>query len=249
MARRPVTSGYRSTRTLKRILLSLLAIGAAASLSVSGTYAILSSSETNANSTIASGTLTFGNTVDTGTTCYSYGSPSSTANQNPSCTALFSSSTLMYPGSSSTTTVTLTSNGSIAIGKLSVYMPSCTAQASPGAGTSAGGGNPCAYITDSLGHPDGPLLSIQETDAAGNPTYCWWPDAATGACNPAKTQDNWFGIVAQYINTLSGALNFGSGPAAGQSRYFKITVGLPANADPTLQGEEALFSLAWHVTT
>ena len=249
MARRPVTSGPGSTRTLKKILLSLVAIGAAASLSVSGTYAILNSSVTNASSTAASGTLTFGNTVGTGTTCYSYGSPSSAANENPACTALFSSSTLSYPGGSQTATVTITNNGSVAIAKLSVYMSSCVAQASPGAGAQAGGGDPCSYITDSLGNADGPLLSIQETDSLGNATYCWYPDATSGACSPTYSQDDWFGIAAQYINTLAGAKSLGAGPAAGQSRYFKITVGLPANADPRLQGEEALFSLAWHVTT
>ena len=248
MARRPVAQGDDRTRTLKKVLLSLLAIGAAASLSVSGTYAILSSSETNANSTIASGTLTFGNTVGTGTTCYSYG-PSSTTNQNPNCTALFSSSALSYPGGSQTTSVTIANNGSVAIAKLSVYMSSCVAQTSPGAGTQAGGGDPCSYITDSLGNADGPLLSIQETDSLGNATYCWYPDGASGTCSPTYSQDDWFGIAAQYINTLSGAKSLGGGPAAGQSRYFKITVGLPPNADPTLQGEEALFSLAWHVTT
>lgn len=246
MARRPVGGPPGSTRTLKKILLSLVAIGAAASLSVSGTYAILSSADTNASSTVASGTLTFGNTVNTGTTCYSYGSPSSSANQNPTCSPLFSSSTLVYPGSSGSAAVTIANNGSIGIGDLSVYMPSCAAQASPGAGTLAGGGDPCSYI-NAGGVWDGPLLSIQETDSSGTATFCWWPDDAAGTCNPSAF--DWFAYMAQGINTSSGATSLGAGPAAGQSRYFKITVSLPANADPTLQGEEALFSLAWHVTT
>jgi hypothetical protein len=244
-----VSGRHGSTRTLKKILLSLMAIGAAASLSVGGTYAILSSQETNASSTIATGTLTFSNTVGTGTACYSYGGPSSPANENASCDTLFPSPSLLYPGSSSTSRLTLTNNGSVAIGDLGVYMPSCSMQASPGAGASAGGGDPCSYITDGVGNPDGPLLSIQETDSSGNPTFCWWPDGVSGACDPGLVQDDWFGIVAQFITTEAGELDLGAGPAVNSSRYFTITVSLPANADPTLQGEEALFSLAWHVTT
>jgi hypothetical protein len=239
----------RSNRTLKRVLLSLMAIGAASSLSVGGTFAILKSEETNASSTVASGTLTFSNTVGTGTACYSYGGPSSPSNQNASCATLFPSPSLLYPGSTASASLTITNNGSVGIGDLAVYMPTCTSQASPGAGANAHGGDPCSYLTDGVGNPDGPLLRIQETNSVGSPTYCWYPDAAAGACSPSYTQDDWFGIMAQYINTQGGALDLGAGPAASSSRYFTITVGLPSNADATLQGEEALFSLAWHVTT
>lgn len=235
-----------STRTLRKILLSLLAIGGAASLSVSGTYAILLSEETNSGSTVASGTLTFGNTVGTGTTCYTYGGPSSPGNVNGNCAALLSGSTEYYPGDSASATVTITNNGSLPIGDLVVYMPSCTVQTTPGASGHTGGGDPCSYITDGLGNPDGPLLSIQETSPT---SYCWYPDGAPGACSPSFPQDDWFGIFAQYVNTPPAALDLGPGPGPGQSRTFTITVALPANADPRLQGEQALFSLAWHATT
>lgn len=238
-----------STRRVKQVLASLLAIGAAASLSVSGTEAILTSQETNAGSTVASGTLTLGNQVDSGTICYSYAGPSSPGNQNGGCDALFSASSQNYPGGSTTARVTITDAGSIGVGDLTVYMPSCVAQATPGAGSLAGGGDPCSYVTDGSGTPDGPLLSIEETDSSGNPLFCWYPDDASGACSSTFSQDDWLGIFAQYVNTPALALDLGAGPAAGQSRYFDISVGLPANADPSLQGEEGLFSLTWHATT
>ncbi len=235
-----------SSRTLRRILLSLLAIGGAASLSVSGAYAILLSEATNSGATVASGTLTFGNRVGSGTTCYTYGGPSSPGNVNGTCAALLSGSTEYYPGDSASATVTITNNGSLPIGDLSVYMPSCAQQTTPGAGGNAGGGDPCSMITDGLGNPDGLLLSIQETSPT---SYCWYPDGAPGACSSSFPQDDWFGIFAQYVNTAAAALDLGPGPAPGQSRTFAITVGLPANADPSLQGEQALFSLTWHATS
>lgn len=235
----------RSTRTLKRILLSLVVIGLASTFSVGGTFAILKAEETNTGSTISTGTLTFSNTVGA-STCTSNGG---TSNVNTSCSTLYSTPTLLYPGSSQSSTVTITNTGSIDIGSLAVYMPSCTHQASPGAGTNAGGGDPCADITDGSGNPDGALLSIEEDTSGGTATHCWWPDKAAGACSPSYSQDNYFAILAQYQNTATSTISVGSGPAAGATRYFKVTVGLPANADPTLQGEEALFTLTWHATT
>ncbi len=227
------------------MLLSLLAVGGAASLSVSGTYAILTSATTNSASSIASGTLTFGNQVNTGTVCYSYGSGSSN-NVNSSCSALVSNSTLQYPGSSATATVTITNNGSVGISDLKVYMPSCSGTASPGAGALAGGGNPCGYLSGG-GYWTGLLFSIEETSTpGGTPTYCWYPDQASGACSGSSY--DWLAFMSGF-SSVSNALDFGSGPAAGQSRYFTITVGLPTHADSTLQGEEALFSLAWHGTS
>lgn len=243
-----MSRGVGSTRTLKKILLSLMAVGAVSALSVGGTFAILKSEETNAGSTVASGTFTFSNTVGS-STCTSNSGPASPGNENTSCSTLYTTPSLLYPGGSQTSTVTLTNTGSVSVGDLGVYMASCTKQTSPGAGANAGGGDPCSYITDGSGNPDGPLLAIQETNSSGTATYCWWPDDASGACSPSLAQDDWFGIVAQYVNTQAGAIDLGAGPAAGAARYFKITVGLPSNADPTLQGEEALFSLTWHATT
>ena len=235
------------TRTLKRALASLVAVGALGSLSVSGTYAILTSEETNAGSTVSAGTLTFGNSVDGGATCYSYAGPSSPGNVNGSCSALLSSATQHYPGDTATSTVRIANNGSLDIADLGVYMPSCTSAATPGAGSNAGGGDPCSYITDGGGNPTGPYFSIQETDSSGNPTTCWYPVPGAGAC--AAYPDDTLFIFADGVASAAAALDLGAGPAHGQSRYFAITVQLPTNADPRLQGQQAVFSLAWHATT
>jgi hypothetical protein len=50
-------------------------------------------------------------------------------------------------------------------------------------------------------------------------------------------------------NAPASALDLGTGPAHGQSRYFVIGMRLPSNASNALQGQAALFSLRWHVTS
>ena len=215
----------------------MLAIGLAASLSVSGTYALLNSETSNAGSTTANGTLTFGNQVNSGSVCYTYGAGSS-VNQNDACDALVTSATQYYPGDSVAATVTISNNGSLPLSKLVAFMPSCTAQPTPGAGANAGGGNPC-----STGVSTGPQLTIQETDSGGAPTYCWYPIAASGTCsNPASPT---LAAMAVAKGNLSSAINMGSGPSAGQSRYFKVTVYQQSTAASTLQGEAAVFSITW----
>ena len=64
-----------STWLVKKILASLLVVGALSSLTVGGTFALLNSQESNATSSIASGTLTFSNLVNTGTACFSSHAP------------------------------------------------------------------------------------------------------------------------------------------------------------------------------
>jgi hypothetical protein len=226
-----------STWRLKKILASLIAIGALSSVTATGTLALLSSQASNARSSVASGTLTFDNTVNTGTACYSYSGPSSPGNVNTSCQALITSSTLNYPGVAITPVkVTITNDGSIGAAALSVYMPSCTAGPTPGA-PSPGGADPCAA--------SGAQFYIQETTSSGTPTTCWFPSAA-GACTFVASSLHVFAINA---NSTTSALTLGSGPAHGQARYFQIGMELPSTASNALQGEEAVFGLTWHIST
>lgn len=236
LCRRVRTSSGSSSSTwlLKKILASLIVIGALGSVTVTGTFALLTSQETNARSTIASGTLTFDDTVNSGTDCYSYGGPASPGNVNDSCQALFTSATLNYPGAPATATVKITNNGSIA-SSLSVYMPSCTAGSSPGA-PSPGGGNPCGA--------GGALFYVQETTTAG--TKCWYPSSATACAFTAGYTLQTF--VANY-NATASALPLGGGSAPAQVRTFQIGIELPSTASNSLQGEEAVFGLTWHMTT
>jgi hypothetical protein len=145
------------------------------------------------------------------------------------------SASLNYPGTAAVSTVTLTNDGSLDASDLSVYMPSCTATQTPTAPT-PGGGNPCAS--------GGAQFYIQETDSSGANIACRFPSGATNCSFLANS----LSTFATNGNTVASALDLGTGPAHGQSRYFKIGMQLPSTASNTLQGEEALFALTWHLT-
>lgn len=255
MASRPIRADGgrpRSTIRLKSLLALLIAVGGLGSITVSGTYALLLSEEANPNSTIASGTLTLGNTANSGTTCFS-SAAGTTGNVNNACSALMTASTLRYPSASATTAqIQIKNTGSLDASDLSIYMPSCAMATSPGATGHTNGGNPCAGIFTS-GTPTGVQMTLQETDSVGTPTTCWFPVTAAGACAAAPGYaaaiPNSFGTFATYITSTAAALDLGRGPAHDQIRYFVVGVGLPTNASNTLQGEQATFALTWHLTT
>lgn len=248
MAHRPVratrpflsvarTSGRSSsTWRLKKVLLSMIVIGCLSFFTLTSAFALLNAESRNIGGTISSGTLTFSNKVNLGSLCFSYNGPSSPGNVNTNCDALFTSATEMYPGTAATARVTISNNGSLDARNLSVYMPSCTAVATPTA-PNPGGADPCGVA--------GAQFTIQETDSSFTATSCKYP-AAAGACAFAANTLYFFKSSA---NSAPTAFNLGSGPATGQSRYFVIGMQLPTNADNALQGEEALFGLTWRVTT
>jgi predicted ribosomally synthesized peptide with SipW-like signal peptide len=223
-----------STWLLKKVLATLILVGGLSSITAGGTFALLNSQESNAKSSIASGTLTLSNVVNTGTACFTYVAPA-TGNVNNNCQALFTSATLNYPATPVTAKVTLTNNGSLDASDLSVFMPSCTNGTSPGA-TAPGGGNPCAAA--------GAQFYIQETDSSWVATTCRFPSAA-GACSFAA--NSLFVFAANY-KTAAGSLDLGVGPAHGAARYFIVGMQLPATASNTLQGQAAQFGLTWHIT-
>jgi hypothetical protein len=229
-------AGKRSrTWPLKKVLLSMIVLGSLSFLTVTGAFALLNAETRNIGATFASGTLTFGNKVNAGTLCYSYGGPVSPGNVNSSCGALFTSATQMYPGTPATSQVTIANNGSLDA-KLSVYMPSCTSVATPGA-PSPGGADPCGSA--------GARFYIQETDLSFTPTTCRFP-AAAGTCS---FNANSLFFFKSNASTAPTAFDLGTGPIHGQSRYFLIGMQLPSTASNALQGQEALFSLTWRVST
>lgn len=249
----PGRARSRGRRRTKALLALLVAVGALGSITVSGTYAVMRSEETNAGSTVSAGTLTLGDTVGSGTTCLSWAA-GTTGNVNGGCAPLVASSTLQYPGGTpATAEVRIDDTGSLDGSSLSVYMPACTPAASPGANANANGGNPCAEVSTN-GTPSGLQLTIQETDSTWtNPKKCWYPVKATGACASAAgyatKAPNSFPLFAEYVTSASASWDLGKGPTAGASRYFLVSVLLPANASDTLQGEQATFDLTWHLTS
>jgi hypothetical protein len=221
---------------VKKLLLSLIVVGGLGCFTVTGTFALLNSETQNNRAKISSGTLTFSNKVNTNTACSSYGAASS-GNVNSACDALFQNTTLMYPAVPITQKVTITNDGSLDGRSLSVYMPSCTVVTSPGA-PSPGGASPCAS--------GGAQIYIQETDSSfTTATTCLFP-AAVGTCSFAA---NSMAYLASVANTAASALSLATGPAHGTSRYFVIGMQLPSDASNALQGEEALFTLTWRLST
>ncbi len=216
--------------SFKKALASMIVVGSMSFLTITGTFAIMSSDVKN-RSSIASGTLTFSNTVGTGTACYSFNGP---LNANPSCDALLNPSTLMYPGGLASAKVTIANNGSLTPSALSVYMGNCTQASSPGAPSyTSGGANPCGL--------NGLQFFVQETDSSWTPTKCWFPSGTT----TCALVDNTLYAFANTYKSSVNLLNLGTGPTNGQSRYFLIGMELPTHASNSLQGQEAQFSMTW----
>ena len=227
---------HSSTWRLKKVLMSLVVLGGLSCFTLTSAFALLNGESRNIGSSISSGTLTFNNKVNLGSLCYSYNGPASPGNVNTSCDPLFTSATQMYPGTAATSRVTIANNGSLDAKDLSVYMPSCTAVATPTA-PGPGGADPCGVA--------GAQFYIQETDSSFTATSCKYP-AAPGTCIFAANTLFFFKSSA---NSAPTAFDLGSGPANGQSRYFVIGMQLPSNADNALQGEEAVFNMTWRVST
>jgi hypothetical protein len=221
---------------VKKVLISLLVVGAVGCFTITGTYAVLNTETHNARGSIASGTLIFSDTVNAATACLTINGPASPGNANSTCDPLFTNSTLMYPGTAATVHVTIANTGSIGGSALSVYMPSCTMVTSPSA-PSPGGGNPCSS--------NGAMIYIDESNAAFTAHSCVFPTTGGTCAFTASTMAYFSGVA----NTAASAYSLGAGPAAGASRYFIIGMELPSTASNTLQGEEALFDLTWHLTT
>jgi hypothetical protein len=238
-ARLAAERAWRASR-LKQALVALMLAGALGSLTVPGVYGIFSADTQNLTSTAASGTLTLSTTVGTGTACLSYGGPPSPGNASTSCDALFSYSPAgeHYPGDpASTAAVTIENGGSLDASDLSLSMPGgCSSAATPDA-PSPGGGNPCGT--------DGLRFYVQETASDGTPTTCWFPVVQPGACPLTD------GTLAAFA--AGSGVDLGPGPQAQQTRYFSVGLQVPNESgnpnNDKLQGEEATFAVAWHMTS
>jgi hypothetical protein len=115
------TKGDPLWRTKKALLL-MMAIGAAAYLGFSGTFANFQAETSNNGSSIASGTLTLNNQVNSAAACFSYTSVTAD-NINSGCDAAFAA-TNTAPGvfqSTQIAKITLTNSGSIDASKLYLY--------------------------------------------------------------------------------------------------------------------------------
>ncbi len=265
-----------SSRTVKKLLLSLIVVGVLGSFTARGTYAVLNGENQDPNSQLASGTIVLNDSVYGGAQQPCTSQSSGSSNSNTACDTLFTSGSL-YPVASVTPTtpppaagtanyyayadVTITNAGTLPA-TLSIYMPSCTPSATTGSPASYswtkidpccpnnGGTYPGAYpcIDGLQGSLD---FFIQEyTGGLGAPSGS---GTATSACLwPVNA-----GAACTFFDDSLGDFNsqhhdnthyFSLGAiAAGASRYFRIAVAEPPDATNGLQGQKATFTLHWHL--
>jgi hypothetical protein len=229
---------HSHTWVVKRVLLSALVVGGLSCFTLASTFALLTAESTNANGSVSSGTLYLGNLPSTSSsTCFSYNgtSPSTSPNSNAACNPL-TGSAVMYPGGSAATAKVAISNpGTVSGNTLALYMPSCAAANTSGA-PSPGTGNPCTT--------GGLELTIAETDASWTPQRCVYPQTS-GTCSFLA---NTLNALATTKNSSTSMYGLGEGLAAGQTRYFLISMELPSTAANTLQGRAAQFNLTWNLS-
>lgn len=250
-----------SRRTLKKLLLSFIAIGLLASITTGGTYAVLQGSQQNINSNVASGTLTLSNQVGAGTVCVSNSGSGTyatgTENENTlqsspastGCDKMFTTATVpnQFPGTLTTIHVTVENTGSVDGAKLYLYMPGASAGAgcngttsTPSAGV-IGTGNPCSAAGDEF--------YVEEDNSSWTALHCAYP-AGAGACSigGGGTLND---FSTQYYAYVGHKLDLGASPTSANAlpnqtyRYF--TIGIEESNDNTMQGKVATFSLTWHL--
>src|SRR5439155_27127256 len=127
--------------TAKKLLVSLLVIGAATVIAAAGTNSSFTAQTTNPSNTLSTSTLVLSDTKSGGTTCYSTGGGSTDTNVYSACQTLTSLSA-QKPGDSGTANLTLKNEGSLAASVFKVFASSCTASDASGV-SYHGTGNPC----------------------------------------------------------------------------------------------------------
>lgn len=259
-----------SRRTIKKLLLSLIVVGALASFTARGTFAIFNTETSNPANSLATGTMksteTWLNPSGSGdVTC---NSQDASLNLNTGCFTILSDTTPMYPisgpspnpGTYETAHISITNTGTLPA-TLYTSMPSCTYATSTGTPTNTTftAVNPCCPGTSSGVVPVSPNptcstgsldLYLQETNApSGAPrTYtnfssCLWPASSSASCTFANDS---FESFWSSFNPQTTALSIGS-IAAGATRYFQVAVAEPSNAALGLEGQTATFALYWYL--
>lgn len=229
-----------SRRRLKSALLATMAIGALGWFAVPGVWAVFSAETRNTQASTSTGTLTMDMSVGA-SSCSSKAGPASPGNVNASCTAYFTyaPATENYPGAPRTVQVTIKNTGSRDASDLLLYAPTlCSAATTADAPAAVvGAGDPCTVDQ----------ITVQETNATFTSNVkCYWPTTGTTCAASALTLNN---FIANFSTTAASGLDLGAGPAAQASRYFVIGLSVPATATNAVQGREAVFSLAWHLTS
>ena len=221
----------------QKLLVSALVVGSMASVSL-GTFASFTAQATNPSAVFASGTLVLSNTKQGGSACLSTAGGSTDTNANGGCDTLLNL-TVKKPGDSGTANLTLRNEGSLAASALKVFSSGC-ANADATGESYHGTGAPCGKLQ----------LYVQEYSDAGFTTAsaCRYGGSSDGGttCDFSDATKT-LGAFATAYGSSTGGLALAGGLGAGASRYVKIGVKLPSDADNTYQGRKATADLAWYL--
>lgn len=223
---------------LRKLLLTIMVLGATTSTVGAGTFASFNASTSNATSTFATGTLVLSNQKNTGTACLSTAGGNTDSNSNSGCDQLFNLS-VQKPGDSAFVDLTLKNEGSINAASLAGYASTnCLAANAPGQ-TFNGTGDPCTSVQ----------VYVQEYTSSANRTsdnrtggICHYGGGTATSCafSATRTLDNYDTTYPNASTVLSmGSIN------AGVSRYLRVYLLLPSTANNNLQGRQATFGFSW----
>jgi predicted ribosomally synthesized peptide with SipW-like signal peptide len=252
--RRPLWSG-----TWGRILLTLMVVGTVAAVGGAGTLASFNATTTNSSS-ITTGTIVLGDTVNSGTECLSYGlSPNITAANTSTCSNVFGlSSVSAEPGqpsaSGNSATVKVVNKGSLnttanAAGPKGFYLyaPSSCANTATAGEPFNGAGDLCSLAQ---------IYVQQYSDAAFTTAYKCVYGAAVGAtCSGFDSSHTLhaLGLAATSASPIfltdSGG-NSASPLISGSAAYFKVFVFFPSpsSSADSYQGVTATLDFTWAIT-
>jgi predicted ribosomally synthesized peptide with SipW-like signal peptide len=243
-----------------KLLISLLVIGAVTALGSAGTLASFNAQTTNGSS-ITTGDIYLGNTVNSGTECLSFGAnPTITAANTNTCTGVFGlTSVAAEPGqpnaSGNSASVKVTNKGSLnatansltPVKGFYLYSPAACANSATGGQPFNGGGDLCSLVQ---------VYIQQYSDASFSSKYkCVYGAAAGASCtgfDNSHTLTN-FGTTETSANPL--LLTDASGSAANplnslSSAYYKIFLffPVPISAADSYQGVTATLNFTWAIT-
>lgn len=229
--------------TTRKVLLSIMVIGATGSAVGAGTYASFNATTSNA-AEVATGTLVLENVKDDGTdailgtACLSTGGSDTDDNHQAGCQALMNVE-VQRPGDVAFADLTVSNLGNLA-GTLRLHASQACTTTSAG-GSFNGGGNAC----------DGTRLTIQQyagtTERDNGDTTggtCWYGGGAGGSTCSFDASAALTDFVADHPATGLAPLDMGAIAADGE-RILRVSVELPENSANALQGVQANFGFTW----
>lgn len=218
-------------RDLKRVLASLMILGAASLMASTGTFASLNAQVLNRSDSISTGTLTVNTSVTpsggTQTTCLSY-TGTDDSNAHTGCGSFLNTGSSFFPGQSTTAAIQVENSGSLPAGTLEVYMSSCS--------LTSGSGNPCSQVQ----------VYLEETTSTGTYKSCWYGGSSC-AFSSSDTLSTFQAYTWNSTYNIATPLVLTGGLAAQATRYFVLGFSLPSTVANTYQSAVGQISFTWAV--